>query len=50
MLRILQIIFFGHFHIWEEVSRRECENNDTGGKWTSVYCRCKKCGAPKYFD
>jgi hypothetical protein len=49
MKALLQFLWDGCWHKWEEVRRVGC-NDELGSKWERVYCRCSKCGLPKYFD
>lgn len=49
MLRLLQMLFFGHVHKWEELSRHQLSDN-FGSRGMRVICFCKHCGKPKKFD
>lgn len=52
MLRLLQWLFLGHLHTWEEVRQIKVFDRDRKDELPAelrVYCRCKKCGLPKSF-
>jgi hypothetical protein len=49
MLRLLQILIYGHIHEWEETERFTLTNNKTPIGIT-IMARCVKCGLPKRFD
>lgn len=54
MIRLLQLLFFGHIHEWEIYKETAYEwSNDFGehGRCSKYTLRCTKCGAMKtYLD
>lgn len=53
MIRILQFLFFGHVHKWQETSRRELFLTRNGARHLigeRVFCKCETCGKPEKFD
>lgn len=49
MLKLLQLLIFGHCHKWEIIKAVECDNKNNT-TWTRHYCQCEKCGRVKIFD
>jgi hypothetical protein len=50
MLRLLELLIFGHSHTWEETERVNVADNNGIGRGYAVFCRCIKCGEPKRFN
>ena len=47
MLRLLQLLFYGHSHYWE--TKEEINIKNLNGKYIGLIyvCRCTKCGEIK---
>jgi hypothetical protein len=50
VLRLLELLIFGHIHTWEEVERNSVANDSGTVMGYAVFCRCTKCGEPKRFN
>lgn len=50
MVRLLQLLIFGHVHKWRETNRVRLSMQDSGDTGTRVYCTCETCGEPRKFD
>ena len=50
MLRILQMLFFGHVHTWEQIERQPVYVPDLKlPTHIDFICRCKTCGHIRSF-
>lgn len=50
MLRLLELLIFGHIHKWEETKRVRVADHDGTVIGYAVFCRCTKCGIHKRFN
>lgn len=54
MLRILQLIFLGHYHVWETIGENKYELRKLDGSaystGTRFILKCKHCGKVKKVD
>ena len=50
MLRLLELLIFGHIHQWEEIARNGVADDSGTVLGYAVFCRCTKCGVHKRFN
>jgi hypothetical protein len=50
MIKLLELLIFGHSHTWEEVERNGVADDSGTVMGYAVFCRCSKCGSYKRFN
>jgi hypothetical protein len=50
MLKLIELLIFGHSHTWKETDRKSVADNKGTVLGYAVFCRCIKCGEPKRFN
>ena len=50
MKKLIDLLLFGHSHVWEETERNGVEDSQGIIIGYAVMCKCTKCGTPKRFN
>ena len=50
MKKLLDLLLFGHSHVWEETDRYGVSDENGTIIGYASFCRCTKCGTPRRFN